>query len=411
MIKDALEIEKINTDADSNLKGIGLQKVRAAERLLKALIDGKRAVFCTIEHIDDVLEIDADGEKTDYTTEQNKSYTSGFSMNSKEIKNSLRIFFDNWHGIVESSESMRFVFYTNASIIKEKKVGVLKNIKEDLPEQALIQLLIEKKYESAFPFVLPIMKDYYIEQHKKHTQDIGIYERLWESMTFEKWKVFFDLIEWNFEQKDEKEVRKEVEELVRQLCCKFNVDLKYSDKIVAQILDMVELRTFETDFLHRMVHVGEVKSLFLELTQESKIQEKLDPLHVKWDSIKCDDIRDINDKFLGVCPTFDMDLLEELEEEYIEGAFEQSQHQDHRQVKAYNYRVYRVCKKLIQHIIKENGNVLSQDQIENIIDNLTDEAEKLILDKAKTYSVAFEDRDMVRKTILLLFQDCYLAFN
>lgn len=45
------------------------------------------------------------------------------------------------------------------------------------------------------------------------------------------------------------------------------------------------------------------------------------------------------------------------------------------------------------------------------MENLTDEAEKLILDKAKTYSVAFEDRDMVRKTILLLFQDCYLAFD
>lgn len=336
---------------------------------------------------------------------------SGFSMNSQEIKNSLRIFFDNWHSIVESSESMQFVFYTNAPIIKEKKVGVLKNIKEELPEQALIQLLIEKKYENAFPFVLPIMKDYYIEQHKKHTQDIKIYEQLWESMSFEKWKTFFDLIEWNFEQKDEKEVRKEIEDLVRQLCCKFNVDLKYSDKIVAQILDMVELRTFETDFLYRMVHVGEVKSLFLELAQESKIQEKLDPLHVKWDSIKCDDVRDINDKFLGVCPNFDMNLLEELEEEYIEGSFEQSQHQDHRQVKAYNYRVYRVCKKIIKHFIKENGNALSQDQIENIIDNLTDEAEKLILDKAKTYSVAFEDRDMVRKTILLLFQDCYLAFD
>ena len=411
MIKDALEIEKINTDADSNLKGIGLQKVRAAERLLKAIIDGKRAVFCTIEHIDDVLEIDMDGETAGYTTEQNKSYTSGFSMNSQEIKNSLRIFFDNWRGVVESSESMRFVFYTNAPILKEKKVGVLKNIKEELPEQALIQLLIEKKYDSAFPFVLPIMKEYYIEQHKKHTQDIDIYEQLWESMTFEKWESFFDLIEWNFEQKDEKEVREEIEELVRQLCCKFNVELKYSNKITAQILDMVEFRTSKTDFLHRMVHVGEVKSLFLELAQESKIQEKLDPLHMKWDSIKCDDIRDINDKFLGVCPNFDMDLLEELEEEYIEGAFEQNQHQNHKQVKAYNYRVYRVCKKLIQHIIKENGNVLSQDQIENIIDNLTDEAEKLILDKAKTYSVAFEDRDMVRKTILLLFQDCYLAFN
>lgn len=80
-------------------------------------------------------------------------------------------------------------------------------------------------------------------------------------------------------------------------------------------------------------------------------------------------------------------------------------------MKAYNYRVYRVCKKIIQHVIKENESVLSQDQIEDIIENLTDEAEKLILDKAKTYSVAFEDRDMVRKTILLLFQDCYLAFD
>ena len=174
---------------------------------------------------------------------------------------------------------------------------------------------------------------------------------------------------------------------------------------------MVEFRTSETDFLHRMVHVGEIKSLFLELAQELKIQEKLDPLHAKWDSIKCDDIRDINDKFLGVCPDFDMDLLEELEEEYIEGAFEQNQYQNHKQVKAYNYRVYGVCKRIVKDVIKKNGNVLSQNQIENIIENLTDEAEKLILDKAKTYSVAFEDRDMVRKTILLLFQECYLAFD
>lgn len=134
------------------------------------------------------------------------------------------------------------------------------------------------------------------------------------------------------------------------------MDIKYSDKIVAQILDMVESRTFETDFLNRMVHVGEVKSLFLELAQESKIQEKLDPFHMKWDSIKSEDVRGINDKFLDVCPAFDMDLLEELGEEYIDGLFEQTQHQDHRQVKAYNYRV---CKKIIRHFIKENGSVLS----------------------------------------------------
>lgn len=411
MIKDALENEQINTDAISALKGLELQKLRAAERLLRALMDEKKAVLCTIEHIDDVLEVDVEGERTDYTTEQNKSYSSDFSINSHEIKNSLRIFFDNWHRVVETSESIQFVFYTNASIAKEKKMGLLKNVKEKLPEQPLIQLLAEKKYEVAFPFVLPILREYYIEQHKKHTRDICIYEQLWDSMTDKKWEQFFNLIEWNFDKNTEKGVRKDITELVKKLCDKFNVDIKYVDSIVAQILDMVESRTFEQDFLNHMVHVGEIKSLFLELAQESQIREKLDPFHLKWDSIKCDDVRDINDKFLDVCPLFDQELLEELEEEYIDGSFEQHQHQDLRQVKAYNYRIYRVCKKSIKQIIKENGNKLSQNQIETFIESLTDEAERLILDKAKTYEVAFKDRDMVRKTILVLFQECYLAFN
>lgn len=411
MIKDALQIDKINTDADASLKGLGLQKVRAAERLLKALKEEKKAVLCTIEYIDDVLEVDLSKDKTYYTAEQNKSYSSNFSMNSHEIKNSLRIFFDNWYGVVASSESIKFVFYTNASVVKEKKVGVLKDIEVDLPKESLINLLIEKKYDDALPFVLPILKEYYLEQHNKHTKDIQVYEKLWDSMSLEKWHQFFDLIEWNFDKKSEVEVRKDVEQLVGDLCDKYNVDLKYIDKIVAQILDMVEFRTFEKDYLNRIVHVGEIKSLFLELAQEVKVLEKLDPLHLKWDTIKCDDIRDINDKFLDVCPQFDDDLLEELEEEYIEGSFEQKHHQDHRQVKAYNYRIYKTCKKIVCKVLKDNENVFTQKKIEDIIENLTDEAEKLIIDKAKTYKVAFEDRDMVRKTILILFQECYLAFD
>ena len=167
MIKEVLQTEQINTDADSSIKGIGLQKIRAAERLLGALLENKRAVFCTIEHIDDVLEVDVEHETTNYTAEQNKSYSTDFSMNSHEVKNSLRIFFDTWYGTVEVSESIKFVFYTNTNIKKEKKVGELKKIKETLPEEPLIQLLCEKKYDEAFPFVLPVFRAYYLEQHKK----------------------------------------------------------------------------------------------------------------------------------------------------------------------------------------------------------------------------------------------------
>ena len=92
MISEVLQSNQINTNADASIKGIGLQKVRAAERLLKAVLQEKKALYCMIEHVDDVLEGNWQGEVVKYTAEQNKSYSVDFSMNSHEIKNSLRIF-------------------------------------------------------------------------------------------------------------------------------------------------------------------------------------------------------------------------------------------------------------------------------------------------------------------------------
>ena len=103
MIKETLQMEQINTDADASIRGIGLQKLRAVERLMTALLEEKKAVFCMVEHIDDVLEVNLEDDITDYVTEQDKSYSTNFSMNDHEVKNSLRIFFDNWIGTVEGS--------------------------------------------------------------------------------------------------------------------------------------------------------------------------------------------------------------------------------------------------------------------------------------------------------------------
>ena len=270
MIKETLQMEQINTDADASIRGIGLQKLRAVERLMTALLEEKKAVFCMVEHIDDVLEVNLEDDITDYVTEQDKSYSTNFSMNDHEVKNSLRIFFDNWFGTVEGSESIKFVFYTNAMVKKEKKVGVLKDIKEQLPEEPLLKLLEEKRYKEAFPFVLPVFKHYYIEQHKKHTKTIETYEKILDTMDDIKWQRFFNLIEWNFGKPDESQVRINISALVQKLCIKYDVNEKYVDIIVARILDMVESRKFEEDFLHRIVHVGEIKSIFLEFAQEAR---------------------------------------------------------------------------------------------------------------------------------------------
>lgn len=267
MYSNSQKIKKINTDAKSMLKGLGLQEARVIWRLLRATLDDKKCVFFTMEHIDDVLEVGIGKEKVNYVTEQDKEYAVGFSVNNEQIKNTLRIFFDNWRGICESSENIQFVFYTNAPIVKEKQAGAFKGNDTKLPKKPLLQLLIDKDYDSALPFVLPVLKEYYIKQYEKHVKDISAYEEIWDAVTYEEWKAFFDLIEWNFGEKTGEEIWKENEKLARQLC--EENDLKYSEVIMERIIGKFIMRMKEEDFLNRIVHVSEIENMFIKLYLES----------------------------------------------------------------------------------------------------------------------------------------------
>jgi len=275
VIQNTLEEVKINTEAKAVLKGMGLQEARIIKRLLEAVLDGRENVFFVMEYMDDISEVDFNGEKVHYVTEQDKEYAVDFSLNSVEIKKSLRIFFDNWRSAYEESESIRFLFYTNASIAKENRVGILKDMDRELPGQPLLQLLGEKDYESAFPFVLPILKEYYFEQYKKHKEDINIYENRWNSMTEDKWTQFFDLIEWNFGGKKGEEIWEDNKELVQKLCMEYN--LEYSDKILEQIIGKLRIKINEKDFLKRLISVNDVKNLFLTMFVEAdgKFRKKI----------------------------------------------------------------------------------------------------------------------------------------
>lgn len=63
-----------------------------------------------------------------------------------------------------------------------------------------------------------------------------------------------------------------------------------------------------------------------------------------------------------------------------------------------------------KYLKKHDGN-FTQLEIETLMEKLKDEAKKVIQDKARTYNIPFKDEDMIRKTIILLFQECYLAFD
>lgn len=409
----------IDTSADSNLKGMGLQKLRAAERLLQAVLLDKQAIYCTIEYVDDVIEMEFNKDMIDIQTEQNKNYNSSFSINSDEIKNSLRIFLDTWRR-VEYDENMTFVFYTNTSIVKEKKVGLIKDLDLKLPKEPVLQLLIEKKYDKALPIVIPILKDYYINQHnnKKHNNketsnnDAEFYEKLINSYSDDKWKKFFNLIEWRFNEENERTLRSKLEDTVKQVCNKLDVDERYYDKILSCILQLIEEKSLEKDFFNRMVNVFEIKLLFKEFETQAKIEEVIDPVHKKWDEIDNNDIRDLEEKILNVCPEYDEDDLEDLKDDFVDGKFEQESYQEIKSIKSYNYRIYKICKRKIKRILRNKEQCkFTTEEINNIIDTLTGLCEEYILDKGKTYKIPYRDKDMIRKTILILFQECYIALD
>lgn len=403
----------INTEADSGLKGFGLQKLRAAERLLSALQQNKKSVFCTVEYIDDVFEVEMSKEGTYIKAEQNKNYSTNFSINSDEVKNSLRIFIDTWRKIDED-ENIVFVFYTNVGIKKERRVGALAAFKE-LPEEPLLQLLQEKNYDKAFPYVIPVIKHYYIAQHSKHEkEDVekDYYKCYIDSLTTERWREFFELIEWKFYEKDEQGVRESIDKIVTELCYKFDVDQKYKKYIISQILDLVESQALEDGFLNQMVHVAQVEVLFKDYIQAAKVQERLDPMHQKWDEIEANDARDLGEKIYSVCPQFDKYIMEEIQDDFVNGKFEQENYGNKKAIKAYNYRIYNKCKRQIKRfLLNRESKPILEDEIQSFLNQLADESYEIIVDKSKTYDIPYLDREMVYKSILILFQECYLALD
>ncbi|MEN2259085.1 hypothetical protein AAIB48_16600 [Paraclostridium benzoelyticum] len=330
---------------------------------------------------------------------------------------------------MEEDENISFVFYTNTSISKEKKIGVLKDLDIELPDEPVMELLIEKKYDKAFPLILPVFKEYYIKQHNKHIninseEDSGIsyYEELINSMDAKQWEKFFGLIEWKFGEDDENELTNTIKSDIEEVCDKLDVEKKYVEKIFLQIIGLIDSKSLRKNFLDKMIHVAEIKLMFNELQRDIKVKatlcdvnnedKGLDPMYEKWDDVNKEDIRDLEKKILSVCDDFDEDEIEYLQEMLIDGKFEQRKYPDFRKVKAYNYRIYKECNRYIKRLLKtRQTNKFTEEEIDTIMEDMTEKSENIILDKDKTYTMPYRDKDMIRKTILILFEECFIALD
>lgn len=131
-----------------------------------------------------------------------------------------------------------------------------------------------------------------------------------------------------------------------------------------------------------------------------------------WSDIIPIDKRNLAEKIKSVCSEIKQYRIAKYAREACNGKAELSIHND-RVVSAIKYRIFEVCQTELMNLVEDNEVVnLSGKDIEAIIEKYTDKAEYIIKERSKDYHYSgISNRDTLRKIVLDLIDECYLAFD
>lgn len=131
----------------------------------------------------------------------------------------------------------------------------------------------------------------------------------------------------------------------------------------------------------------------------------------EWENISSTDIRNIEDKLLDVNKKINEIRIKKYARDIASGKIELARHSE-RFISAMKFRIFEVCQEeLINFCIAKESSECTYEEIHALIELYTDKAEKIITDKAKDYSYPLKNRDILRKIVLALIDECYLSFD
>lgn len=142
-------------------------------------------------------------------------------------------------------------------------------------------------------------------------------------------------------------------------------------------------------------------------------QEKIDDFSAieGWEKTVPTDIRNIIDKLKSVCDSIQEYRINKYCRDIAIGKVELSKHSE-RYISALKYRIFDVCQEeLMEFYESREENILSVSEINSLIERYTNRAVLIIEDKSKDYIYPLKNRDILRKTVLALIDECYLSFD
>ena len=131
----------------------------------------------------------------------------------------------------------------------------------------------------------------------------------------------------------------------------------------------------------------------------------------EWNNTTPTDIRNISDKVKSVCSTIQEARIIKYCRDIASGKVELSRHSE-RYISAMKYRIFEVCQdELIDFIESKTDGKLTFSEINILIDKYTERAMVIIEDKSKDYIYPLKNRDIIRKVVLALIDECYISFD
>lgn len=402
-----------NRDATSRYKGFRYQKIRLAVKMLELLKQDTSANIVAIpEYKDDGFFVDKDGK---HILEQNKEYSNEFTLNSDEIKKSIVNFIDHYLES-EFSKSIHFVFFTNVKYKKEGNSGIIREIGLPLLDKPALEYLESKKFnDESIRFISKFIikayrNDYEIDDNntKKYTNN---YKKILK-MTDEEWKIFFNSIDFQFGEPNLEKLEKDIEESIR-MCEFFNEDLLDKiETIKAKILDNIDMKMTQSDWIQRIVSRDTIRVIFLECRSKNN-ELKLDNSYKIWSKIdsefKDNTYRNFEQKIRAVSPAISNNKIDEYNLSVTMGNLD-VEDLAKKNEQALRVRIYRSMREYFSTKFKQKESY-SEKEIKEIIQEIQDYVVEEIEDLKKDYDYGLKNKMIINEIVLMLIDECFYSFD
>lgn len=406
-------------------RGLGFQRTRAVQRLLQHIkLYGRKPAYCATEFIEDSLVLDSQNGTVNIGVEENKNYSSGLSLNSDPIKNTLVAFADQYIASFSDSKTIDYSIFCLAktadenidnSLItscipdyplktdKKTNFSILKKLanKEELTSEeiTIAKEIFLNEYRSQYTK--------YVDKEKTTISDIRGYYKTLKNWSDDDFYHFIKNISFIFSDIDDESFEDEVISNIKE-CQFYNHRHHGLESIILGALENTfDKRQNDCRDFARFVGRADVENLFLKIASNHEQYKPIDPSWESFESINTDDQRNLPDKYNDVCndvstrkiSILSLSATKSRKNEPIFG----------REYVSLRCQLYCWCSDYLDRHCKSK--TYSIDLLDSHLDEMTELCYTKVKELKATYRIRINDKENLKGIILTLFDDCYLAYD